>query len=83
MYIPKHFAVEEQIEKLDFIEANSFGQPDYKAAMLNAIIGIEINIDEIQGKYKLSQNRPKQDQRRISEQLESTDSQLALVMKQN
>ena len=33
-------------------------QPEYKAAMLKAIIGFEIAITEIQGKYKLSQNRP-------------------------
>jgi transcriptional regulator len=58
-------------------------QPEYKAAMLNAIIGIEININEIQGKYKLSQNRPEQDQRQITDKLKSTDSQLASVMKRN
>lgn len=58
-------------------------KPEYKAAMLNAIIGIEININEIQGKYKLSQNRPEQDQQQITEHLESTGSQLTPVMKQD
>ncbi|MBK6511836.1 MAG: FMN-binding negative transcriptional regulator [Haliea sp.] len=33
-------------------------QPDYKAAMLSAIVGVEVTISEIQGKFKLSQNRP-------------------------
>lgn len=32
-------------------------QPQYKEAMLKAIVGIEISIGEIQCKYKLSQNR--------------------------
>ena len=189
MYIPKHFAVEEQIKKLDFIEANSFGQlisqvdgrlfsthipfllneektcllghlarqnpqheqiveqevlitfqgvhdyispswfitpgvptwnyqavhvygscklindadgiadivdalteknetqfdrpwqPVYKATMLKAIIGIEIEINEIQGKYKLSQNRPEKDRVKIAEQLEAKHSPLTQVMK--
>ncbi len=43
--------------------------PEYKAAMLNAIVGIEINIGEIQGKYKMSQNRSRQDQQQIADQL--------------
>jgi len=37
-------------------------QPDYKASMLRAIVGIEIEIAEIQCKYKLSQNRSDEDQ---------------------
>ena len=44
-------------------------QPDYKATMLHAIIGFEISISKIQCKYKLSQNRPKQDQSQVAEQL--------------
>ena len=44
----------------------------YPTKMLDAILGIEISITEIQGKYKLSQNRPAKDQhnviRRLSEQ---------------
>tara|TARA_R110002072_G_scaffold34359_1_gene102871 strand:+ start:1139 stop:1723 length:585 start_codon:yes stop_codon:yes gene_type:complete len=44
-------------------------QPDYKASMLSAIIGVEISINEIQCKYKLSQNRTSQDRRQVMEQL--------------
>lgn len=59
-------------------------QPEYKAAMLKAIIGIEIGIDEIQGKYKLSQNRPEQDQQQIIENLDALGSQsLAEEMQRN
>lgn len=46
-------------------------QPDYKAAMLSAIVGVEVTISEIQGKFKLSQNRPAQDQRQVVTQLKA------------
>jgi transcriptional regulator len=35
---------------------------DYVEAMSKGIVGIEISIDSIEGKCKLSQNRPKADQ---------------------
>lgn len=44
-------------------------QPQYREAMLSAIVGLEVTIDEIQCKYKLSQNRTKQDQQLIKEAL--------------
>jgi transcriptional regulator len=49
-------------------------QPDYKDSMLGAIIGIEVSIDDIQCKYKLSQNRPARDRKRVIEQLEKSGS---------
>jgi len=56
-------------------------QPDYKNAMLGAIIGVEILIEEIQCKYKLSQNRPSQDQAQVIDKLRSLGSdQLADAM---
>jgi len=49
--------------------------------MLNAIIGLEIKITEIQCKYKLSQNRPKSDRVEIIEQLKVRGSaQLSKAM---
>lgn len=66
-------------EKLEYVvnkltakyEANmpSPWQPDYNPKMLNAIIGIEISISEIQCKYKLSQNKSEQDQQQVINQL--------------
>jgi len=57
-------------------------QPEYKEAMLKAIIGIEIEITEIQGKYKLSQNRPKADRLHVIEESIKRDSiELAQAMK--
>lgn len=46
-------------------------QPEYKATILNAIMGVEIAITEIQCKYKLSQNRPLEDQQQVSAKLKS------------
>lgn len=43
-------------------------KPEYKESMLNAIIGIEINITDIQCKYKLSQNRPESDRLQVIEE---------------
>ena len=43
-------------------------KPEYKESMLNAIVGIEINITDIQCKYKLSQNRPEEDRVQIIEE---------------
>ena len=59
-------------------------QPEYKASMLGAIVGVEVTINEIQCKYKLSQNRSTQDRSQIIEQLKSLGSnRLAEVMERN
>jgi len=47
---------------------------DYNESMLNAIIGIEIKITEIQCKYKLSQNRSEQDRKQVIKQLRERGS---------
>lgn len=41
--------------------------PDYTHTMLKAIVGLEIEIKQIQGKFKLSQNRLPVDQRGVME----------------
>jgi transcriptional regulator len=57
-------------------------QPQYRDAMLKAIIGVEITIDEVQCKYKLSQNRPAADQPGVVENLERLGSHdLATAMR--
>ncbi len=56
-------------------------QPSYKLSMLDAIVGIEIPIDEVQCKYKLSQNRSEQDRKQVIDQLKINGSNaLAEVM---
>ena len=49
--------------------------PEYKQAMLKAIIGIDIEISDIQCKYKLSQNRPADDHRGVIDNLEQLGSE--------
>jgi len=49
-------------------------QPQYRDAMLKAIVGVEITIDEIQCKYKLSQNRPITDQQGVIDHLQQSGS---------
>lgn len=56
-------------------------EPKYQESMLAAIIGVEIRISEIQCKYKLGQNRSKEDRRRVIEQLRKQGAvQLAAAM---
>ena len=56
--------------------------PEYKQALLQAIVGIKVKITEIQGKFKLSQNRSASDRMKITRALESNGAtQLAEAMK--
>jgi transcriptional regulator len=50
---------------------------DYKAGMLNAIVGFEIAVTSLEGKFKLSQNRRPEDIAGVSKALED-DGQGAL-----
>lgn len=49
-------------------------QPQYRDAMLKAIVGVEISIDEIEAKYKLSQNRAAADHRGVVDHLDELGS---------
>jgi transcriptional regulator len=49
-------------------------KPQYRDAMLKAIVGVEIEIEEIQCKYKLSQNRPAADQQGVIDNLDKLGS---------
>jgi transcriptional regulator len=53
-------------------------KPNYDERLLSAIIGIEIRITEIQGKFKLSQNRPLVDRRNVIARLESAGDALSM-----
>lgn len=50
--------------------------PAYDPRMLNAIVGIEVAITEVQGKFKLSQNRPAGDRASVMERLDSSGSEV-------
>ena len=56
--------------------------PEYKGSLLDIIVGIEIEITNIQCKYKLSQNRSVTDQNNIVKELKNNGSlQLSQAMK--
>ena len=46
-----------------------------RAKLLNMIVGLEIEVTDIQGKFKLSQNRSLEDQQRIIEELNQSNNQ--------
>src|SRR5204862_3311095 len=46
---------------------------DYTRRMLDGIVGIELAVERLEGKFKLSQNRPKTDRPRIIAALERRD----------
>ncbi|HET9178044.1 MAG TPA: FMN-binding negative transcriptional regulator [Terriglobia bacterium] len=45
---------------------------NYRAKMLSNIVGFEIAVERLEAKFKLSQNRPKADQMRVIQSLESS-----------
>lgn len=55
--------------------------PRYDPKRLAGIVGVEIRITEIQGKFKLSQNRSAEDRARVAARLEAsgTDNDVALA----
>lgn len=73
------------IETLTNIYESSNEQPwipEYKGTLVNVIIGIEIEITNIQCKYKLSQNRSISDQQQVVKELNKKGSiELAKAMK--
>jgi len=55
---------------------------DYVQMMLKAIIGIEIDIQSLMGKFKLSQNRPPEDYDAVVEQLEQSPQEILQAMRE-
>ena len=47
-----------------------------RAKLLSMIVGFEIEITDVQGKFKLSQNRPAEDQQRVIKQLNQSSNPL-------
>ncbi len=52
------------------------GSDEKHARLLAMIVGFEIEITELRGKFKLSQNRLPEDQQRVIDQLQQTESSL-------
>jgi len=59
-------------------------EPIYNEKMLQAIVGVEISVREIQAKYKLSQNKSAEDREEVVSQLRGVGSvKLANAMSEN
>jgi transcriptional regulator len=56
--------------------------PEYIGALSKAIVGVEISIDSVEGKWKVSQNRPEADRRGVTAGLTSLNSSDGLEMAQ-
>jgi transcriptional regulator len=51
-----------------------------RAKLLSMIVGFEIEITDVQGKFKLSQNRPAEDQKRVIEELSQSSNPLDVAV---
>jgi transcriptional regulator len=51
-----------------------------RAKLLSMIVGFEIEVTDVQGKFKLSQNRPAVDQQRVVEELSQSSNSLEVSM---
>jgi len=75
--------LESIVEKLTAVHEAKYPEPwqltltaEKRARLLGMIVGFEIEVTEIQGKFKLSQNRSTEDQQRVIEQLGNSPSPL-------
>ena len=57
-------------------------EPDYNESLLAAITGVRIRITELQGKFKLSQNRSPDDRANVIAHLEAAEDPLSLGVAQ-
>ena len=76
-------AVSRIIERLTTVNEARFSPPwqvdlaePRTRRMLDFIVGFEIEVTSIEGKFKMSQNRPEEDRRRVIEQLGRSESQM-------
>jgi transcriptional regulator len=53
---------------------------DYRANLLKAIVGFEMEITRIEGKFKLGQNRSEEDQLRVINQLQNSGDSAAIAL---
>ena len=54
--------------------------PAYVEGLTKAIVGVEIAVDRMEGKWKVSQNRPLADQQRVIAELEALGSHASQEM---
>ncbi|MDP1644934.1 MAG: FMN-binding negative transcriptional regulator [Thiobacillus sp.] len=74
--------LEALVEQLTHVHESHMPSPwkpnltgERRSKLLNMIVGFEIEITHIQGKFKLSQNRPLEDQQHVVEKLSQSNNQ--------
>jgi transcriptional regulator len=74
--------LEALVEQLTHVHESHLPNPwtpnltgERRSKLLNMIVGFEIEITDIQGKFKLSQNRPPEDQRSVVDKLSQSSNQ--------
>jgi len=80
--IERESELEALVERLTHVYESRMPNPwkpnlagERRTKLLNMIVGFEIEITDIQGKFKLSQNRPPEDRRSVVEKLSRSDNQ--------
>ncbi|MBY0579533.1 MAG: FMN-binding negative transcriptional regulator [Burkholderiales bacterium] len=80
--------IESLIERLTLKHESKMKNPwdagDRRSKLFNKIVGFEIEVTEIRGKFKLSQNRPHEDRCRVAQELAGSggfmDAEVARLM---
>lgn len=74
--------LEALVEQITHVHESNLPNPwkpnltgERRSKLLNMIVGFEIEITHIQGKFKLSQNRPLEDQRSVVDKLSQSNNQ--------
>ncbi|MFZ5592791.1 MAG: FMN-binding negative transcriptional regulator [Pseudomonadota bacterium] len=80
--IESEFELEALVERLTHVYEFHMPSPwkpnltgERRTKLLNMIVGFEIEVSDIQGKFKLSQNRPLEDQQSVVEKLSQSSNQ--------
>lgn len=81
-FIEGESELEALVEQLTHVHESHMPSPwkpnltgERRSKLLNMIVGFEIEITHVQGKFKLSQNRPLDDQQRVVEELSQSNNQ--------
>jgi transcriptional regulator len=67
--------LEDEVARFDPTGWRYDAPPDYTRRMLDAIVGFELEVDSLEGKWKVSQNRPDDDRERVAAFLEGGDAE--------
>jgi len=79
--------LEALVERLTHVHESHMPNPwkpnlagERRTKLLNMIVGLEIEITDIQAKFKLSQNRPPEDQQSVVEKLGQSSNQTEIAV---